>query len=376
MNISLAESARKDYSQAVKKPIYLDQGQTYHADSCEELKAAVARGEVRFSAICRGSYPGRQIPGRMLAGICSVGSWDAVHAQSWGLPWHRNEGIELTWLETGSLDFQTDRGRCALRPGDLTITRPWQPHRLGNPFINAGHLHWLILDIHVRQPHQEWRWPDWIVLTRDDLRELTAFLRRNEQSVWEGGPDIARCFRRMTGCVNDEFARAASKLMIAINDLLLNLLFLFRSRKVSMSPSLTTARRSAELFLDALKNQVDRPWTLEAMSEACGLGVTRFAHYCKQVTNLSPMQYLNRLRLDQAAARLAADPDASVTDIAFQCGFSSSQYFATLFRRQFNCAPRDYRRRVASGSVSTCAALRKASPRRQPSPRATVTPAG
>jgi AraC family L-rhamnose operon regulatory protein RhaS len=327
----------------MRAPVYKERGKTYHADSCEALRAAVARGELRFDAVCRGGYPGRQIPGRLLGGVCSVGFWDAARAQSWGLPWHRNEGVELTWLESGALDFQTEGGLRALQPGDLTIARPWQPHRLGNPRIGASHLHWLILDIGVRQPHQAWRWPEWVMLTREDLAELTDFLRRNEEPVWKDSADIARCFRQMTGSLDGDIARCASKLTITINELLLNLLELLRARDVRRCASLTTARRSAELFLGTLKDSLDEPWTLDAMSDACGLGVTRFVHYCKLVTNLPPAKYLNVLRLERAATLLAADPAASVTDVAFRCGFSSSQYFATLFRQQYRCTPKAFR---------------------------------
>jgi AraC-like DNA-binding protein len=32
----------------------------------------------------------------------------------------------------------------------------------------------------------------------------------------------------------------------------------------------------------------------------------------------------------------------SVTEVAFACGFSSSQYFATLFRRRFKASPKEF----------------------------------
>lgn len=35
--------------------------------------------------------------------------------------------------------------------------------------------------------------------------------------------------------------------------------------------------------------------------------------------------------------------EASVTDIAYRCGFSDSNHFSTLFRREFNWSPRDIR---------------------------------
>ena len=114
---------------------------------------------------CTATTPAANWPGT-LSGLKTVGFWDADHDQAWGLDWHRNEGLELTFLETGTLAFSVDATRCQLHPNDLTITRPWQPHRVGNPAVSAGRLHWLILDLGVRRPHQTWQWPKWLILTR------------------------------------------------------------------------------------------------------------------------------------------------------------------------------------------------------------------
>ena len=56
------------------------------------------------------------------------------------------------------------------------------------------------------------------------------------------------------------------------------------------------------------------------------------------------MQYLNALRVEKACALLKKDEERSVTDIALECGFATSQYFATVFRRHCRCTPREYRR--------------------------------
>lgn len=58
---------------------------------------------------------------------------------------------------------------------------------------------------------------------------------------------------------------------------------------------------------------------------------------------LTPQRYLNRLRL-MKARHLLRHSEASVTDIAYRCGFSDSNHFSTLFRREFNWSPRDIRR--------------------------------
>jgi AraC family L-rhamnose operon regulatory protein RhaS len=79
------------------------------------------------------------------------------------------------------------------------------------------------------------------------------------------------------------------------------------------------------------------------MARQCGLGVTHFIHHSKQITNTTPILHLNQCRLEAAARLLRKNPLRNVTDVALDCGFASSQYFATLFRRQFGRTPRDYR---------------------------------
>jgi len=52
---------------------------------------------------------------------------------------------------------------------------------------------------------------------------------------------------------------------------------------------------------------------------------------------------LNDCRLAAAVQQLQEQPERSVTEIALGCGFASSQYFATLFRRKYGVAPRAFR---------------------------------
>ena len=79
------------------------------------------------------------------------------------------------------------------------------------------------------------------------------------------------------------------------------------------------------------------------MARACGLGRSRFALLFKAVSGDSPIQYLNRVRVTRARSLLCSS-NATITEIAFACGFSSSQYFSTVFRQFYGEAPREVRR--------------------------------
>jgi AraC-like DNA-binding protein len=56
-------------------------------------------------------------------------------------------------------------------------------------------------------------------------------------------------------------------------------------------------------------------------------------------------QYIAGQRLHRAARLLLAAPHASITDIAFRCGFSDSSYFSRRFQEFFGMSPRQYRAR-------------------------------
>ncbi len=98
------------------------------------------------------------------------------------------------------------------------------------------------------------------------------------------------------------------------------------------------------MFLEGLSRSPGTEWTLEGMAAQCGLGRSRFAHYCRQITNMTPMEFLIRRRVDAAARMLRGEPRRRITDIAFAAGFQSSQHFATTFRKLKGAAPRDYRK--------------------------------
>lgn len=344
--MNLEHSLARSHPRSV--PIFREHETTYQADTCRPLVVAAKAGQVKLKALARGHYPGGRLPAGALPGLKTLGHWDAEVAQQWGLPWHRNEGVEICFLETGALEFAVDNRDYTLQSGDLTVTRPWQLHRIGTPYMGPNRLHWLIIDVGVRRPNQPWKWPKWILLSPAESEELSEKLRHNEQPVWRASVEIRHCFESMARCVEkDDEGSRITRLAVKMNDLLLLLLDLLRGQNIRFEPSLAGSRHTVQLFLDDLVAHPDHlaaEWTVKEMARECGLNTTQFTHYVKQLTNTAPLHYLNRCRLDFAAKLLKQNSRASITQVAFASGFSSSQYFATLFKQRFKLSPKEYRR--------------------------------
>ncbi len=113
--------------------------------------------------------------------------------------------------------------------------------------------------------------------------------------------------------------------------------------------TLSSSRRTVELFLADLRahpEHLEIEWRLEEMARSCGLGVTQFVYHVRRLTNMTPVHYLSHCRLDLAAKLLAERPNASVLEVAMACGFTTSQYFATVFGQRFGCTPKEWRRQA------------------------------
>lgn len=317
----------------------------FEADSCDLLRKAWVKKDLELKTLARGTYPGKELLIDELSGIKSIGYWDIKKLQNWGLEWHTNEGIEICLLESGNLDFQIGNDNYPLQTNDITITRPWITHKIGSPLVTLSKLHWLIIDLNVRHPHQTWEWPNWIVLNQDDLNELTLYLRQNEQPVWKANSEFRNCFIQIGNIIKQCNTKSYdSKLKIQVNQLLMLLLEIFKSETMELDQSLMESKRSVELFLNSIETKLEEEWTVVKMAENCQLGVTRFTHYCKEITNCSPMEYLNRLRLRKASKILIDSPKTQVIDVAFKCGFSSTQYFNYAFKKHFKVSPKKYQK--------------------------------
>ncbi len=77
-----------------------------------------------------------------------------------------------------------------------------------------------------------------------------------------------------------------------------------------------------------------------------GIGYRQLCRHFRAVRGQTPKQYQLRCRL-QEAKRLLHGTNQSVTAIALDLGFSSSQHFATVFRRLEGTTPSAFRRRQA-----------------------------
>jgi AraC-like DNA-binding protein len=290
------------------EPIFRMGRTRYAIDNCEPQKEAVREGKIEFHALTKGHYPGTLIPRDVLPGLNSIGFWDANTSQDWGLNPHRNEGIKIVFFETGTCALMMEQKTIHVHAGNFLLTRPWQLHKFGAPNIGRGRLHWMILDVGVRRPNQDWKWPAWIVLTKGDRAELTERWQQLKDPVWTSTPQIAQSFRELARCITAwNQPHAVSRMAGLLNMLIIGVLDALVEQQAQENGQLPSRMQAVETFLRELKDggiDLGEQWTLDRLASHCNLGVTAFSKYCRELVNIGPMEYLNQCRLERAAQQL------------------------------------------------------------------------
>ena len=77
------------------------------------------------------------------------------------------------------------------------------------------------------------------------------------------------------------------------------------------------------------------------MQQALALSKTQLHRKLKALTDESPGQVLRNFRLKRAAQLLSQQAD-TVSQIAYQVGFTNLSYFAKCFKAQYGVSPSSY----------------------------------
>jgi AraC family transcriptional regulator len=91
-----------------------------------------------------------------------------------------------------------------------------------------------------------------------------------------------------------------------------------------------------------LRAQLAEEFLLTELAEYVGLGVFQLIRLCKLHHGEAPFQRLQRFRIERSRA-LLQERHLSITEIAFECGYSSPSAFGVAFRRATGLTPRAYR---------------------------------
>ena len=100
-------------------------------------------------------------------------------------------------------------------------------------------------------------------------------------------------------------------------------------------------------FLEIVENEIgNSELNADSLAAKMGLGRSQFYRKIKALTNYSPVEILRNLRLKKAR-ELLMKTEKSISEIAYETGFSTPAYFTKCFRDTYNETPSELRDRLS-----------------------------
>jgi AraC family L-rhamnose operon regulatory protein RhaS len=259
------------------------------------------------------------------------------HAAGGTLAAHRNAGIEICFIRRGEYRWQVEGRDYRLEPGDGFMTLPWQIHGNSPGSTMRGSLDFVVIGLEACTAKGAWRWGDWCRLGEPARRFVARSLLVAPGSLLPGARVLGPIFDRLWSELRGQPVGHLDLIHACLDELLL------QAARLAAHP--VQEQRDDPAVHGALAQiaaRIDEPWSLADMAACAGLGRSRFSERVQAISGLSPKRWLESQRLAEARRRLR-ETSASVTAIAIDLGFSSSQYFATCFRRDSGLSPSQWR---------------------------------
>jgi AraC family L-rhamnose operon regulatory protein RhaS len=100
--------------------------------------------------------------------------------------------------------------------------------------------------------------------------------------------------------------------------------------------------------VEFIDNHFAEPITIDDIAACCHVSRRHFFRLFEQAVGMAPMEYLKKVRLQKAATMLLTT-NANVTEVAFACGFNDSNYFSSLYHKEFGMSPSRFKRDGRAG---------------------------
>ena len=249
---------------------------------------------------------------------CAASSYD----DSWHSIMHRHPHAELFFCLEGKGELQIARDRFPLSRGDFFLINPGVEHT----------------------EHSSQKEPlSYVVIGASGVRFISEKEMDSQQrcSLIQGNSSEFEPY--FLDIISELSQKKEGYLSICLS--ILNILLTKISRSMQIEIASSTPMLGA-LNCEEIKQLIDerfaQPITLEWLAAQAHISKYHLSHSFRRQYAISPIQYLNKRRL-QEAEHLLAHTTHSLSEIGNMIGFSSASYFSQAFKNHTGMSPSEYR---------------------------------
>lgn len=231
---------------------------------------------------------------------------------------HYHNLFEVYYLTGGECRYFIDNKTYQLMPGDILLIPEGVIHN--SEYDNTVHSRMLINCSHKFIPAS----------VRPLLAQMLHIYRN---------PSITDEVNRIFRLIEAEYTRPDG-FSEDVLSCYTHMLFILLARNMDNRVITNTGNACIEQAVDYIKENFTSNITLPDMAKMFYVSSEHFSRLFKKETGFNFSEYVNLLRLQKAETMLKKQQNASVAEIASECGFNDSNYFSVKFRNMYGISPK------------------------------------
>lgn len=247
---------------------------------------------------------------------------------------HDDVTFEIIHLASGRLADKVAGRRYALVGGDVLVVFP-NDHHGEIPFPDTrGVVYWMKLCLPTASS------TSFINLRGAPAKGLLSMLWKLKPRHFRGSPQLKRHFDAIIRCLDSNTPDATTPATVAhhVHACLMEVILCARLQSSGSTPEW------AARLVNHIDDHLADPVRIKDIAIISGFTQSSFKKIFKRKFGMPPIEYVMRRRIAKARELIRQHPEKSITDIALDLGFSSSQVFATSFKRYCGKTPTYFRK--------------------------------
>jgi AraC-like DNA-binding protein len=138
---------------------------------------------------------------------------------------------------------------------------------------------------------------------------------------------------------------------LSLKELLIRLVQSQYLKRVEMDRNDKKNFSRQHFLLDYIHDHLTEKLGVDSLSRKAYMSRNEFFKWFRQQFGISPLEYINRERI-KLAKELLGSQNTTVTETAYQCGFTDVNYFVRLFKKSEGITPGTFKDVVMRGSLA------------------------
>jgi AraC-like DNA-binding protein len=253
-------------------------------------------------------------------------------------PTTTTEGLKIFYITEGRFEWYIDRRPYTFYPCDVALILPGSTFGSRNGILEIGSYNWIHLQMQKRADGHILP-GNWSGLSESEGTAIGKILSLNNSPALSRFDEAGKILK----CIHTELSGQEIGYQARVNHRVVDLLILITRHMTRQSYSGRDFPKTFMHLEKMLRQNLSHQWTVEEMAALVGLSPTLFNERVKSYSGFSPINYLINIRISEAI-KLLRQPQNSVTDIALDTGFYSSQHFSTTFKKLTGFRPSEFRK--------------------------------